>query len=102
RTWIVKTADQRLARKIGHMRPSEGVYFFENFPRMLAHKNDEYHKEFNKLIGIDDVYCREIGGTRVMDKRSFGKGSVQTITQRPFFPQCAQKRTCREVGARRL
>ena len=23
---------------------------------------------FNKLIGIDDVYCREIGGTRVMDK----------------------------------
>ena len=47
---------------------AEGVYFFENFPRMLAHKNDEYHKEFNKLIGIDDVYCREIGGTRVMDK----------------------------------
>src|SRR5713101_2664799 len=36
--------------------------------RMLAHKNDEYHKEFNKLIGIDDVYCRELGGTRVMDK----------------------------------
>jgi branched-chain amino acid transport system substrate-binding protein len=47
---------------------AEGVYFFENFPRMLAHKNDEYHKEFNKLIGIDDVYCRELGGTRVMDK----------------------------------
>ena len=47
---------------------AEGVYFFENFPRMLAHKNDEYHKEFNRLIGIDDVYCREIGGTRVMDK----------------------------------
>jgi len=46
----------------------EGVYFFENFPRMLAHKNDEYHREFNRLIGIDDVYCREIGGTRVMDK----------------------------------
>ena len=47
---------------------AEGVYFFENFPRMLAHKNDEYHKEFNRLIGIDDVYCREIGGSRVMDK----------------------------------
>jgi len=47
---------------------AEGVYFFENFPRMLAAKNDEYHKEFNKLIGIDDVYAREIGGTRVMDK----------------------------------
>src|SRR3954451_9613234 len=47
---------------------AEGVYFFENFPRMLSAKNDEYHKEFNKLIGIDDVYGREIGGTRVMDK----------------------------------
>src|SRR5712672_3594341 len=47
---------------------AEGVYFFENFPRMLKAKNDEFHKEFNKLIGIDDVYCREIGGTRVMDK----------------------------------
>jgi len=47
---------------------AEGVYFFENFPRMLAHKNDEYHKEFNRRIGIDDVYAREIGGSRVMDK----------------------------------
>jgi branched-chain amino acid transport system substrate-binding protein len=47
---------------------AEGVYFFENFPRMLAHKNDEYHKEFNKRLGIDDVYAREIGGSRVMDK----------------------------------
>ena len=34
---------------------AEGVYFFENFPRMLAHKNDEYHMELNKLIGIDDM-----------------------------------------------
>src|SRR4051812_10030556 len=25
---------------------AEGVYFFENFPRQLAAKNDEYHKEF--------------------------------------------------------
>src|SRR5712691_6416630 len=47
---------------------AEGVYFFENFPRMLAHKNDEYHKEFNRILGIDDVYAKEIGGTRVMDK----------------------------------
>jgi branched-chain amino acid transport system substrate-binding protein len=47
---------------------AEGVYFFENFPRMLAYKNDEYHKEFNRRIGIDDVYSREIGGSRVMDK----------------------------------
>src|SRR3954471_16794036 len=47
---------------------AEGVYFFENFPRMLAHKNDQFHKEFNKVLGIDDVYAKEIGGTRVMDK----------------------------------
>jgi branched-chain amino acid transport system substrate-binding protein len=47
---------------------AEGVYFFENFPRMLAAKNDEFHKQFNKLVGIDDVHAREIGGQRVMDK----------------------------------
>jgi len=47
---------------------AEGVYFFENFPRQLAGKNDEYHKEFIKLMGIDDVDAREIGGQRVMDK----------------------------------
>src|SRR5581483_1285560 len=47
---------------------AEGVYFFENFPRMVAAKNDEFHKQFNKFVGIDDVYAREIGGTRVMDK----------------------------------
>ena len=47
---------------------AEGVYFFENFPRQLAAKNDEYHKEFNKLLGMDDIDAREIGGTRVMDK----------------------------------
>lgn len=47
---------------------AEGVYFFENFPRQLAAKNDEYHKEFNKLMGMDDVHAREIGSQRVMDK----------------------------------
>jgi branched-chain amino acid transport system substrate-binding protein len=47
---------------------AEGIYFFENFPRMLAGKNDEYHKEFNKQLKIDDVNAREIGGTAVMDK----------------------------------
>src|SRR5689334_14334119 len=47
---------------------AEGVYFFENFPRMLKAKNDEFHKEFNKRVGIDDVDAREIGGQRVMDK----------------------------------
>lgn len=47
---------------------AEGVYFFENFPRQLAAKNDEYHKEFNRLMGMDDVHAREIGSQRVMDK----------------------------------
>jgi branched-chain amino acid transport system substrate-binding protein len=47
---------------------AEGVYFFENFPRMLKAKNDEYHKEFLKRVGIDDENAREIGGARVMDK----------------------------------
>lgn len=47
---------------------AEGVYFFENFPRQLAGKNDEYHKEFIKLMGMDEVDSREIGSQRVMDK----------------------------------
>jgi branched-chain amino acid transport system substrate-binding protein len=47
---------------------AEGVYFFENFPRMLSSKNDEYHKEFNKLLQIDDIDARQIGGQAVMDK----------------------------------
>ena len=47
---------------------AEGVYFFENFPRMLKAKNDEYHKEFIKLMGMDEVNAREIGSQRVMDK----------------------------------
>ena len=47
---------------------AEGVYFFENFPRMLKAKNDEYHKEFIKVMGIDEVNAREIGSQRVMDK----------------------------------
>jgi branched-chain amino acid transport system substrate-binding protein len=47
---------------------AEGVYFFENFPRMLSSKNDEYHKEFNKLLQIDDMDARQIGGQAVMDK----------------------------------
>jgi branched-chain amino acid transport system substrate-binding protein len=47
---------------------AEGIYFFENFPRMLASKNDEYHKDFNRHLTIDDVEAREVGGTAVMDK----------------------------------
>jgi branched-chain amino acid transport system substrate-binding protein len=47
---------------------AEGAYFFENFPRMLKAKNDEFHKEFLKRVGIDEENAREIGGARVMDK----------------------------------
>ena len=47
---------------------AEGVYFFENFPRQLKAKDDSFHREFNRLLGIDDVDAREIGGQRVMDK----------------------------------
>ncbi len=47
---------------------AEGVYFFENFPRMLSSKNDEYHKEFNRRLNIDDMDARLIGGQAVMDK----------------------------------
>jgi branched-chain amino acid transport system substrate-binding protein len=47
---------------------AEGVYFFENFPRMLSAKNDEFHKEFNKRLQIDDMDARQIGGQAVMDK----------------------------------
>ena len=35
---------------------------------MLKAKDDEFHREFIKRMGIDDVHAREIGGTRVMDK----------------------------------
>src|SRR5437588_47495 len=49
-------------------RAAEGVYFFENFPRQIKAKDDSFHKEFNRLVGIDDVDAREIGGKRVMDK----------------------------------
>ncbi len=47
---------------------AEGVYFLENFPRLLANKDDEYHREFNKLIGIDDVHAQEVGSDKVMAK----------------------------------
>jgi branched-chain amino acid transport system substrate-binding protein len=47
---------------------AEGVYFFENFPRMVKAKDDEYHREFIKRVGIDDVNAREVGSQRVMDK----------------------------------
>jgi len=47
---------------------AEGGYFLENFPRQLKYKDDEFHREFVKQIGIDEVHGREKGGKRVIDK----------------------------------
>lgn len=47
---------------------AEGVYFLENFPRTLAAKDDEYHREFNRIMEIDDVDAQEFGSDRVMAK----------------------------------
>jgi branched-chain amino acid transport system substrate-binding protein len=47
---------------------AEGVYIVENFPRMLKYKDDEFHKEYNKLIGTDDLHAREIGSDKVNAK----------------------------------
>ncbi|MBY0381112.1 MAG: ABC transporter substrate-binding protein [Xanthobacteraceae bacterium] len=46
----------------------EGVYIVENFPRMLEFKDDDFHREHNKRIGIDDVDARETNSQRVMAK----------------------------------
>lgn len=47
---------------------AEGVYFLENFPRPLAAKDDEYHKEFIKVMEIDPVNGREATSDRVIAK----------------------------------
>lgn len=47
---------------------AEGVYIVENFPRMVKYKDDEAHRQFIKLIEIDDVHAREIGSKRVNAK----------------------------------
>jgi branched-chain amino acid transport system substrate-binding protein len=47
---------------------AEGVYIVENFPRMVKYKDDEFHRQFVKLIGTDDVHARENGSNRVNAK----------------------------------
>lgn len=47
---------------------AEGVFFLENFPRPLEYKDDEYHREFIKMMDIDPVHARENGSNRVMAK----------------------------------
>jgi branched-chain amino acid transport system substrate-binding protein len=46
----------------------EGVYLVENFPRVTKYKDDEFHKQHNVRMGIDDVDAREINSQRVMAK----------------------------------
>ena len=47
---------------------AEGVYFVENFPRSLAARDDEFHREFIRQLDIDAVHARENGSHRVMAK----------------------------------
>jgi branched-chain amino acid transport system substrate-binding protein len=46
----------------------ENVYLVENFPRMVQFKDDAFHREHNKRLGIDDVDARETDSSRVMAK----------------------------------
>lgn len=46
----------------------EGVYLVENFPRVTKYKDDEFHKQHNVRMGIDDVDARETNSQRVMAK----------------------------------
>jgi branched-chain amino acid transport system substrate-binding protein len=47
---------------------AEGVYIVENFPRMVKYKDDEFHRQYVKLIATDDVHAREVGSERVNAK----------------------------------
>lgn len=47
---------------------AEGVYIVENFPRMLKYKDDQPHREHNRIMEIDDVHAREKNSKRVMAK----------------------------------
>ncbi|HVL59757.1 MAG TPA: ABC transporter substrate-binding protein [Burkholderiaceae bacterium] len=47
---------------------AEGVYIVENFPRMLKYKDDEFHRQHNKIIEIDDIHARELTSRRVKAK----------------------------------
>jgi branched-chain amino acid transport system substrate-binding protein len=47
---------------------AEGVYIVENFPRMVKYKDDQFHRDYNKMLGTDDVHAREIGSDKVNAK----------------------------------
>lgn len=46
----------------------EGVYIVENFPRVTKYKDDEFHRQHNVRMSIDDVDARETNSQRVMAK----------------------------------
>ena len=50
---------------------AEGVYIVENFPRMLKYKDDEFHAQYNKLLGTDDVHAREAGSDKRQRQEPF-------------------------------
>ncbi|MGF1526420.1 MAG: ABC transporter substrate-binding protein [Candidatus Competibacterales bacterium] len=47
---------------------AEGVYIVENFPRMVANKDDEFHRQHNQIMEIDDIHARELHSERIMAK----------------------------------
>jgi branched-chain amino acid transport system substrate-binding protein len=47
---------------------AEGVYIVENFPRMVKYKDDEFHRQYIKLIGTDAVDGRETDSQRINAK----------------------------------
>ncbi|MCW8087402.1 ABC transporter substrate-binding protein [Sabulicella glaciei] len=47
---------------------AEGVVVVENFPRVLAAKDDEFHREHLRLMEVDEVHAREAGSRRVYAK----------------------------------
>jgi branched-chain amino acid transport system substrate-binding protein len=53
---------------------AEGVYLVENFPRVLAYKDDAFHREHNMRMDIDDVDAREKNSNRVMAKSHAWQG----------------------------
>ena len=67
----------------------EGVYIVENFPRVLKYKDDEFHREHNKRMGIDDVDARE-------DRLAAGDGQEPCLA---VLGECLRPEECdREIG----
>ena len=72
---------------------------------MLKAKDDEFHREFIKRIGIDDVHAREVGGTARDGQEPWlaglGRHLCHQAGGRGFGLQDSQGRRGRDPGARR-